>query len=44
MAVHGNVPFENLVGRVETIFWSVDRDARGGAAPVRFERIGTRVR
>jgi len=44
MAVHGNVPFENLVGRVETIFWSVDRDARGGAAPVRFERIGMRVR
>ena len=44
VAVHGFVPFDNLVGRVETIFWSVNPDQRSGAAPVRFERIGMRVR
>jgi signal peptidase I len=36
----GYVPFENLVGRVAMIFYSVDRD-RG---LTRFERIGTFVR
>lgn len=40
----GYIPFENLIGRVETIFWSVNPDQRSGAAPVRFERIGMRVR
>jgi signal peptidase I len=44
VAVHGFVPFENLVGRVETIFWSANPNAQAGAAPVRFERIGMRVR
>ena len=44
MAAHGYVPFENLIGRVETIFWSVNPNARAGAAPVRLERIGMRVR
>lgn len=36
----GYIPFENLVGRVAMIFYSVDRD-RG---LTRFERIGTFVR
>jgi len=36
----GYIPFENLVGRVEIIFWSVDRSS--GA--IRFDRIGTKVR
>jgi signal peptidase I len=40
----GYIPFENLIGRVETIFWSVNPDQRSGASPVRFERIGIRVR
>ncbi len=44
MAAHGYVPFENLIGRVETIFWSVNPNARAGAAPARLERIGMRVR
>ncbi|MFZ0124095.1 MAG: signal peptidase I [Xanthobacteraceae bacterium] len=44
VAVHGFVPLENLVGRAETIFWSVNPDQRSGASPVRFERIGMRVR
>jgi signal peptidase I len=43
VATHGNVPFDNLIGRVDTIFWSVNPDARAGAAPVRVERIGMRV-
>jgi signal peptidase I len=43
VATHGNVPFDNLIGRVHTIFWSVNPDARAGAAPVRVERIGMRV-
>jgi signal peptidase I len=41
---HGYVPFENLIGRVETIFWSVNPDKPSGASPVRFERIGMPVR
>jgi signal peptidase I len=44
VAVHGFVPFDNLVGRVEAIFWSANPNAPAGAAPVRFERIGMRVR
>ena len=35
----GYVPFENIVGRVEIIFWSIDQ-----AGGVRFDRIGMRVR
>jgi signal peptidase I len=38
----GYVPFENLVGRVEIIFWSVAPSANG-AARARMDRIGTRV-
>jgi signal peptidase I len=44
VASHGYVPFENLIGRVGTIFWSVTPNAPAGASPVRFERIGMRVR
>ena len=44
IATHGYVPFDNLIGRVETIFWSVNPNTRAGAAPVRVERIGMRVR
>jgi signal peptidase I len=35
----GYVPFDNLIGRVEIIFWSVGEDGR-----YRTERIGKRVR
>src|SRR5262245_8480839 len=33
----GYVPFENIVGRAEIIFWSVDRSSGG----IRAERLGT---
>jgi signal peptidase I len=36
----GYIPFENIVGRVEIIFWSVDRSS----GKIRTERIGMRVR
>jgi signal peptidase I len=39
----GYVPFENLVGRAEIIFWSVAPRAAGNA-PLRLDRIGLRVR
>jgi signal peptidase I len=38
----GYVPFENLVGRVDRIIFSIDRESRSFA--VRFERIGMAVR
>jgi len=38
----GYIPFENLVGRAQIIFYSVDRDSRD--LRVRSERIGTWVR
>jgi signal peptidase I len=44
VGAHGYVPFDNLIGRVDTIFWSVNPNAPAGAAPVRVERIGMRVR
>jgi signal peptidase I len=40
----GYVPFENLIGRVAIIFFSVDRGSSGAEHTVRFERIGTVVR
>ncbi len=39
----GYVPFENLVGRAEIIFFSINRDAPNQPT-VRFDRIGTIVR
>ena len=39
----GYVPFENLVGRAEIIFFSINRDNPNQPA-VRFDRIGTIVR
>ncbi|MBO0756041.1 MAG: signal peptidase I, partial [Bradyrhizobiaceae bacterium] len=39
----GNVPFENLIGRVEIIFFSIDR-ANAQQPRTRYERIGTMVR
>lgn len=39
----GYVPFENLVGRAEIIFFSINRDDPNQPA-VRFDRIGTIVR
>jgi signal peptidase I len=39
----GYVPFENLVGRVAFIFYSIDRGSSGTRQSVRFERIGTVV-
>jgi len=41
---HGFVPFENLIGRVDIIFWSVDLNARDTNTEARFNRIWTRVR
>ena len=38
----GYVPFENLIGRVVIIFWSIDQES--GSRRTRFERIGMRVR
>jgi signal peptidase I len=40
----GYVPFENLVGRAEIIFQSIDSEARGRQPAVRFERFGAIVR
>src|SRR5262249_52865366 len=39
----GTVPFENLVGRVEAIFFSTDAPLRPSSPAVRFDRIGTAV-
>jgi signal peptidase I len=39
----GYVPFENLVGRAEVIFWSVAPGAAGNSR-VRRDRIGLQVR
>jgi len=44
VAVHGDIPFENLIGRAEIVFWSADPNAQGGSSPARFERIGKRLR
>jgi signal peptidase I len=43
MSVVGYVPFENLVGRVAIIFFSIDPGSGGARQTVRFERIGTFV-
>jgi signal peptidase I len=40
----GYVPFENLIGRVDRIIFSVDRGPRSNDFSVRFERIGMAVR
>jgi signal peptidase I len=40
----GTIPFENLVGRVEIIFFSRAEGENGAPATVRTERIGTMVR
>lgn len=39
----GYVPFENIVGRAEVIFFSIDQEAHGGRA-LRPERFGMAVR
>ncbi len=39
----GYVPFENLVGRVEVIYFSIDRNSRQRQAALRFERFGLAV-
>jgi signal peptidase I len=39
----GYVPFENLIGRVEIIFFSIDR-ANAAQPRIRYERIGMAVR
>lgn len=44
LAQVGYVPFENLVGRVERIIFSVDRESDSNDFPIRFERIGKAVR
>ena len=40
----GYVPFENLVGRVDRIVFSIDCESRSKDFSVRFERIGMAVR
>jgi signal peptidase I len=40
----GYVPFENLIGRVEIIHFSIERRPPANWATVRFERIGKMVR
>ena len=39
----GFVPFENLVGRVELIVFSIDRESPSSDFPVRFDRMGMSV-
>jgi signal peptidase I len=40
----GYVPFENLIGRVDRIIFSIDRGPRSNDFSVRFERTGIQVR
>jgi signal peptidase I len=40
----GYVPFENLVGRIDRIIFSIDHESRSKDFSVRFERIGMPVR
>jgi signal peptidase I len=40
----GYVPFENLVGRAEIIFFSIDPASGKEPTTIRYERIGTRIR
>jgi signal peptidase I len=40
----GTIPFENLVGRAERIFLSIDQTSPTGQAVLRFERLGAAVR
>jgi len=40
----GYVPFENLVGRVEIIFFSIDRASVKKRPAIRYERIGMAIR
>jgi signal peptidase I len=43
LAQVGYIPFENLIGRVDRIIFSVDREARLIDIPARFERTGMAV-
>jgi signal peptidase I len=43
VSVVGYVPFDNLIGRVRIIFFSIDR-ANALQPRIRYERIGTAVR
>jgi signal peptidase I len=43
MAQMGYVPFENLIGRVAIIFWSVDQSPPAGQSNLRSDRIGMAV-
>jgi len=40
----GDVPFENLVGRVEIIFFSINRPSGKKQPAIRYERIGMTIR
>ena len=40
----GYVPFENLIGRVEMIYFSIDRASNKAQPRIRYERIGAAVR
>jgi signal peptidase I len=43
LSVVGYVPFENLIGRAEVVYFSIDRGANNAPA-IRYEGIGTRIR
>ena len=40
----GYVPFENLVGRAEFIYFSIDRHSGNRQPAIRYERIGIAIR
>jgi signal peptidase I len=40
----GYVPFENLIGRAERIYLSIDRDSGTGQPTIRMDRIGMAIR
>jgi len=40
----GYIPFENLIGRVAIIFFSIDQQSPSGEPRIRFDRIGLAVR
>jgi signal peptidase I len=40
----GYVPFENLIGRVDVVFFSINPASDHAPSGIRYERIGTVVR
>jgi len=44
LSAMGYVPLENLIRRVDIIFFSIDRASNKAQPRIRYERIGTAVR